>query len=274
MKSQNLSHKDQCYFIDGYVYNCPFCNRRNVSYGIASQGEFNWDASRPAYFYIVTCSESECRRRSFHLSYYPLTLDYNCNHFIFPPKQEVKTAGTRGLTVTSSAPILDENNNPIMKLDDVFFYHQPTSFFTVDERIPRVIREAITEADNCRNNNFLTGASACLRKAIYKLLQSQKIPEVDKASNFLKYNVRIDLLSEKLTGIDSDYINSLKAIQALTSQELHENDWKDLDGPKITFLLMVLNEILFAIFVLPDEQKNKAAKIAGLKAVAFKRPVN
>jgi hypothetical protein len=37
---------------------------------------------------------------------------------------------------------------------------------------------------------------------------------------------------------------------------------------------MVLNEILFAIFVLPDEQKNKAAKIAGLKAVAFKRPVN
>jgi hypothetical protein len=189
---------------------------------------------------------------------------------LVPPRESKKVQVEPGNFSESVVTIVDENNQP-KKLDDVFFYHQPTSFFTVDTRIPREIREAITEADNCRNNNFLTGASGCLRKAIYKLLQNQGIPEVVETANFLRYDDRLDLLKEKLRGVDPEYINSLKTIQALTSQELHENDWKDLDGPMIRFLLEVTNEILYEIFVLPDELKTNAAKIAELKAVAFKK---
>ena len=29
------SHLDTQYFIDRYVFNCPFCNRRNVSYWVS-----------------------------------------------------------------------------------------------------------------------------------------------------------------------------------------------------------------------------------------------
>jgi hypothetical protein len=40
----------------------------------------------------------------------------------------------------------------------------------LDNRINVTIRELITEAEGCLKMNFLTGASACIRKAIYELL--------------------------------------------------------------------------------------------------------
>lgn len=36
------SKLDQKYFIDKYVYNCPFCKRGNVSYYINGGIEFDW----------------------------------------------------------------------------------------------------------------------------------------------------------------------------------------------------------------------------------------
>ena len=54
-------------------------------------------------------------------------------------------------------------------LDAEIFYSVPTSFFTVDSRIPVTIRELITEAEGCLKMNYLTGASACMRKANHEM---------------------------------------------------------------------------------------------------------
>ncbi len=39
-KSKDLSGKDSKYFVDGRTYNCPFCNRRNVSYEVETTEVF------------------------------------------------------------------------------------------------------------------------------------------------------------------------------------------------------------------------------------------
>lgn len=59
-------------------------------------------------------------------------------------------------------------------IDSQIFYSVPSSFFVVDERIPKIIRELITEASGCIKMNYMTGASACTRKAIYELLVREK----------------------------------------------------------------------------------------------------
>ena len=46
------------------------------------------------------------------------------------------------------------------ELDEKFFYYVPTSFFALDDRIPRILRELFTEAEGCLKMNFLTAASA------------------------------------------------------------------------------------------------------------------
>ena len=46
----------------------------------------------------------------------------------------------------------------------------PTSFFVLDERIPKGHSRAITEAEGSRKKELPHGASACARKAIYEFL--------------------------------------------------------------------------------------------------------
>src|SRR3989339_1995279 len=53
-------------------------------------------------------------------------------------------------------------------IDDNIILHIPTSFFTIDNRIPKKLRELINEAEKCVKNNCLTGSSACIRKTIYE----------------------------------------------------------------------------------------------------------
>ncbi len=52
MDQLDLSHKDRKYFIDGSVYNCPFCNRRNVKYAIVDRFHFLWKRDKRCYGYI------------------------------------------------------------------------------------------------------------------------------------------------------------------------------------------------------------------------------
>ena len=60
------SHLDKKYFIDSYVYNCPFCNRNNVAYRVTREYEFDWSDSRKCYVTLVECSY--CEKTSMHLS--------------------------------------------------------------------------------------------------------------------------------------------------------------------------------------------------------------
>ena len=257
MASEDLSFKDKKYFIDGTIYNCPFCNRRNVKFTVSLESSFSWSNSRRVYIYIVRCSENECQRESFHMSdfsihTYKLGLTPH-SLFTYPPM----VLGDHGY-----APFDKED------MDDLFFFHQPTSFFTVDSRIPREIREPLSECENCRKSNFLTGASACLRKSIYKLLKHQGIPE-KSGDHFIPYEERIDKLKEKFPKIEDEYFSGLKDVHGLTSQELHEDDWDDFDSKMILFLQGVTHQVLYEIYVLPDESIQRKSRITALKNKAF-----
>ena len=74
-------------------------------------------------------------------------------------------------------------------IDSHIFYSVPTSFFVVDSRIPKIIRELITEAAGCIKMNYMTGASACTRKAIYELL-------IEEGVEGRNYDEKIDALKD------------------------------------------------------------------------------
>ena len=87
-------------------------------------------------------------------------------------------------------------------LDSKFFYSVPTSFFVVDSRIPSIIRELLTEAEGCITMNYLTGASACCRKAIYELTVKEEAEGQD-------YEERIKFLKKKFPSVDSELFDIL-----------------------------------------------------------------
>jgi hypothetical protein len=269
--SQDRSYKDSKYFIDDSVYNCPFCKRRHVKYYIRQSGSFDATHKSKLYFYTAVCMD--CKKTSFHLSKHlinvtPLIegksilgaqedwrkmqqiselIDTTQNQFVFPGE------------LTKKLP--DE-------LDDCFVYNLPTSSFTLDERIPKDIRSPLVEAENCLKNNFLTGASACIRKAIYKLLQNHKIEERAPENKLVQYDKRIDLFAKKHPNIEADLIKQLKIVHAITSQEVHENDWEDLKAPSLRLLFAVIKEILTEIYVTPAERALKRKEIEELQRKA------
>lgn len=264
------SHKDKMYFIDDSIYNCPFCKRRNVSYFISDHGEFNTTPTKTTYFYLARCES--CDKTSFHLSNYDLVTygrgqsSWGSN-FAFPPKHktlEVYEGSTRPKEVT--VELTDKDGKP-RQLDELFYYHQPSAAFTIDERIPATIREPLSEADSCLKSNFLTGASAALRKAIYKLLQHESIVEKRK-TKFLKHDERIELLKKKHPKTDGNLLNKLKSVHVLTSQELHENDWQDFNGQSLRFLLEITREALSEMYVLPDVKMKRDKELSDLEAKA------
>jgi len=273
--SFDRSDMDKQYFIDGSTYNCPFCKRRHIKYRITDYGSYDSSNTKTVYFYLVRCED--CHKTSFHLSKYELKThdwgSYREKTFAYPPIELVLDFSGQPFSGQSNRPtkiekdILNENGSP-KELDDIFFYSQPTSFFTIDERIPKTIREPLGESEISLKTNLLTGASGGLRKAIYKLLKHEKIPEVDSQNAFIPHDERVDQLKNKYTKIEADLFDELKAVHILTSQELHENDWEDFDAPTLRFLIGVANEILAEIYVTPHETKKRREKIAALKSQA------
>ncbi|KTD46501.1 hypothetical protein Lqui_2527 [Legionella quinlivanii] len=272
MSKHDQSHKDMKYFINDKVYNCPFCNRRHVSYYVTDHGSFDSSNSKTVYFYVVTCSDDDCRKDSFHLSAHNIALKHlyqSSYKFYFSPEHGRPTANQKaegGKLIY--VDILDNDGNPISELDDLFYYNEPSSFFTIDERVPASIRKPLSESYNSLKNNLITGSSAGLRKAIYKLLQHEGIPETNDSGDFLSHDHRIELLKQKYSQVDSELLDELKAIHILTSQELHENDWEDFDGPTIHFLIEVIKEVLQHLYILPDETEKRRLELSSLKSKA------
>jgi hypothetical protein len=216
-----------------------------------------------------------------HLSQYNLvyTRENYGQHFFQMPPAEYVSSGMPG--VPAKTKTIQRDQRPI-SLDECFFYHQPASLFEVDPRIPESIRNAFSESKNCLNSNYLTGASACLRKGMYLLLKDQNIPDSTDGSNhynetdfdivdasssrkFLKFDKRIDLLRENLAGIEKEWFDALTTLHSLTSLEVHENGWEDLTSPNLRFLMGVLEHVLHQIYVEPIEKKATHEKLKALK---------
>lgn len=221
------SYLDLKYFIDDKIYNCPFCNRRHVSYEIAGRGKFHWTTEKTCWVWFVKCDS--CGHTSMHLTYAELQ------------------SPSRG----------DLHFNAKVDLDAAFFYSVPTSFFVIDARIPKIIRELITEAEGCLKMNYLTEASACCRKAIYELTITEKAEGSD-------YEGRIKFLKKKFPAVDPDLFDVLCHIKDMTSDKVHEQSWDKWDSKHLTLFLETLKAVLHEVYVVPDEKKNRSLKVQGL----------
>jgi len=229
------SHLDSKYFIDAHVYNCPFCNRRNVSYSLESLQSFDWTDGKKCYLYFAACSS--CGGKSMHLSYEEIAT-YNAlygGQYLFH----------------------------VDDIDSKIFYSVPTSFFVLDSRIPSVIRELVIEAGGCLKMNFHTGASACMRKAIYELTIFEKADGAD-------YETKIKSLKRKYPDTDPELFDVLAHIQNMTSDKIHEQSWPKWNAKNLTFIIETLKAVLYEIYVLPDEKKQRSVTIQQLRTDVVK----
>lgn len=222
------SNLDKKYFIDPHVYNCPFCNRRNVQYNLEIPLIFDWTEDKSCHVYFIKCSS--CGNKSMHLSF-----------------ESIHDSLSGKLRFSKDIDI-----------DSKLFYSVPTSFFVLDNRIPKVLRELITEADGCLKMNFLTGASACMRKAIYELLIYEKCTK-------LNYDERIKELKTKFKETDPALFDILGHIQGMTSDKIHEQSWDQWDSKNLTLLIETLKEILHNIYVIPAIKAERLKDILKLK---------
>lgn len=218
------SYLDKKYFIDPYVYNCPYCNRKNVRYAIYTTYSFDWSESKKCFVYFITCKD--CENKSMHLSF---------------------------SDIRQSTAYFKED----IDIDAEVFYSVPTSFFVIDSRIPNIIRELITEAEGCVKMNFLTGASACTRKAIYELTVKEEAKGED-------YEGKIKFLKQKYQNIDSDLFDILCHIKDMTSEKVHEQSWDKWGSKHLTLFIETLKTILHEIYVFPDEKKKRSSHICDL----------
>ncbi len=225
------SHLDNKYFIDNYVYNCPFCKRNHVRYILKSSHVFDWTNSKKCYVFFVICQS--CLKKSLHLSYENIPTEHNGGQFQFCDLEGCD-------------------------LDQKFFYSVPTSFFTLDERIPKILRELFSEAEGCLQGNFLTGASACARKIIYELA-------IKEGASGENYEDRIKSLKEKKPDVVPEYFDTLLTIQQATSDKVHENSYDGWQSTHLRVFLSTIQEILNEIYVIPQIREERRNKILALR---------
>jgi hypothetical protein len=147
---------------------------------------------------------------------------------------------------------------PGQDLDANIFYSVPTSFFVIDERIPAIIRELITEAEGSLKMNFLTGASACMRKAIYELTVFEHAPGQD-------YQERIKSLKSKYPGSDPAPFDILAHIQDMTSDKIHEQSWDKWNSENLRLIIEALRTVLYDVYVAPKIKAERSNFIQQLR---------
>lgn len=234
-----MSHLDKKYFIDSHSYNCPFCNRNNVQYELRNlETTFDWSNEKQCFVYFVQCSS--CSKNSMHLSYEKIHTQVALSRY------QTRLFFSKG------------------DIDSKVFYSVPTSFFVLDERIPRILREIISEAEGCMKMNYLTGASACMRKAIYELLLIEKV-------SYGNYDERIKSLKAKYPSLDPELFDVLGHIQQMTSDKIHEQSWDKWESKFLKLIIETLKTILYEIYVTPEIKKEKVNTIKKLYENVFSK---
>lgn len=240
----DLSHLDKKYFVDSETYNCPFCKRNNVPYDLVSTSVFDWNDSKQCYVYFIKCQS--CRKTSLHWSW-----------------EEIRAVITKYASGTYSYH--DYFDYEIEDLDVKFFFHQPTSFFTLDTRIPPMIRDLVTEAEKCRSANSLIGASACIRKAIYELLNIEHCIVHKGETPLTDYTASMEALETKFPTIDKELFTTIKQIRELSSDLLHEDSWAAWSSSDLVNLTELLKIILGEVYLREDEKKKITELALSLK---------
>lgn len=240
----DLSHLDKKYFIDAHIYNCPFCKRNHVSYEMIDRFTFHWGENKICYGYLVQCNSEGCEKVSIHLSFKELRhsyVEYNRTKY----------------------------NNRFadgIEIDSELFFSQPTSYFILDNRIPEKVRELVYEAENSRKSNFLVGASACLRKAIYELLDHEKSIIKNSKTGYADYQASIKKLKEKFSSVAPELFDALSDIQEMASDNVHEGSWEAWDSKKLRFIIELAKATLHEMYVVPEERKERLGLLGQMKS--------
>ena len=233
---ENIEKK---YFIDDKKFNCPFCKTRSVKFTLFGVQGFDWSQEKESYIHIVRCDE--CDKCSMHLSYEDLReFDHRgnpSNHF-----------------------------DPHINIDSKLYYSVPSSFFVLDNRIPSKLRELITEAEGCQKMNYLTGASACIRKSIYELTVIGGSTEGD-------YENRIKGLKAKFPDVNPIFFDTLDAIKDITSDKVHEQSWEAWDSKTLRMIIDTLKSGLHEMFIMPEEKRERHSIINALRDKMRKKKV-
>lgn len=235
---------DKKYFIDAHIYNCPFCKRNHVSYSLIDDFAFHWGENKICHGYIVRCNSEGCEKTSMHLSFQELResyVQYNQVHY-----RERFMNG--------------------MDIDAALFFSQPTSYFVLDNRIPEKVRELIYEAENSRKSNYLVGASACLRKAVYELLEHEKSIVKNTKTGHADYQESIKTLKGKFSAVAPELFDALGHIQEMTSDNVHEGSWEAWDSTKLRFIIELAKATLHEMYVVPEERKERLGLLGQMKA--------
>jgi hypothetical protein len=143
-------------------------------------------------------------------------------------------------------------------IDRIIFYSVPTSYHVINPHIPAILRELLDEAQGCLKSNFLTGASACVRKIVYELARLQKAEDNN-------YDERIHNLKEKLPTIDPTYFDTLLTVQQVTSDKVHEESFDGWESRHLRAILAALVEALHETYVVPQERALRREEILKLK---------
>ncbi len=167
------------------------------------------------------------------------------------------------------------------EMDDLFFYHHPNSTFTIDDRIPKKIREALDQANTAHKMGLSIGASAALRKAIFEILSAPEfdIPKVEDPTvegsepRWLTYQERLEMLKEKVKrlypSVELGLVDDITKVYSLSSQPLHERsidegEWEDFTSAQFIFLLEVVHNLLIQIYIIPSENQDRKGKLSEL----------
>jgi hypothetical protein len=106
--------------------------------------------------------------------------------------------------------------------------------------------------------NFLVGASACLRKALYELLEKEQ-SWVELPNGRIDYRESMIALKGKFPNVPPEYFDALGNIQQMSSDNVREGSWHAWNSERLRTLLELIKNVLHEMYVVPLEQKARAA---------------
>lgn len=272
MDNSKLNNK---YFIDEGAFNCPFCGLRNAAYLIRAVINYDVNNTKKAKIIFIGCNR--CGKTSIHFvndeipitpfsssSYIGCCIGYNNKYGTRIPLVEDKGYIT---FLKSDGP------EGQIDIDSHIFHSVPSSFFTMDERIPKEMRELFDEAQESKRANLKTGASACLRKLIYTFLHDQlnMIAGNKAKKKSLKelghehYNDCIGILKKNYPHLEVFFL-PIESITGITSDQVHEESWKELSSNDLDICFAVMSDILDQVYVQPCILEDRKSEIEKMKA--------
>lgn len=225
--------------IDAYQHNCSHCGTKGAKYENIEIRKIDETDDNTLHCLFITCAV--CKKRSMHL-----IKNFDCYDYHGGVSQEYGY-----FRKSNGEALLDKED--IDNLDENIIMSIPTPTFIIDKDIPKKLRDLLIEALKCIKENALTGASACIRKAIYQFLCDEKA-----IGN--NYDEKIKSLKDKWVQL-TDYLDVLKGIKGIASDQVHEESVANFTSDEAKMYISILEEIFREVYVIPKQRTERKDSI-------------